>query len=144
MGLFYPESLGRGWNFSLTHIISSITFETLVSDLPGHRRRPRPGRGRPHKGPPALPSSNYPSFPPPSSETRSFFICQEAVCLQVELQSCAEKRDCFAKHQPGVAGCSRAETFSQLSSISFAQPCTLRTPFPSFLFVHRRHFYENS
>ena len=23
-----------------------------------------------------------------------------------------------------VAGCSRAETFSQLSSISFAQPCT--------------------
>ena len=85
MGLFYPESLGQGWNVSLTHIISSITFETLVSDLPGHRRRPRPGRGRPHKGPAALPSSNYPSFPPPSSETRSFFICQEAVCLQVEL-----------------------------------------------------------
>ena len=25
---------------------------------------------------------------------------------------------------PAVAGCSRAETFSQLSSISFAQPCT--------------------
>ena len=26
---------------------------------------------------------------------------------------------------PAVAGCSRAETFSQLSSISFAQPCTM-------------------
>ena len=26
---------------------------------------------------------------------------------------------------PAVAGCSRAETFSQLSSISFAQPCTV-------------------
>ena len=26
---------------------------------------------------------------------------------------------------PAVAGCSRAETFSQLSSISFAQPCIL-------------------
>ena len=26
---------------------------------------------------------------------------------------------------PAVAGCSRAETFSQLSPISFAQPCTL-------------------
>ena len=25
---------------------------------------------------------------------------------------------------PAVAGCSRAETFSQLSSLSFAQPCT--------------------
>ena len=25
---------------------------------------------------------------------------------------------------PAVAGCSRAETFSQLSSISFAQPCS--------------------
>ena len=25
---------------------------------------------------------------------------------------------------PAVAGCSRAETFSQLSAISFAQPCT--------------------
>ena len=25
---------------------------------------------------------------------------------------------------PAVAGCSRVETFSQLSSISFAQPCT--------------------
>ena len=25
---------------------------------------------------------------------------------------------------PAVAGCSGAETFSQLSSISFAQPCT--------------------
>ena len=38
----------------------------------------------------------------------------------------AEKRDCFAKHQPGVAAmavCSRAETFSQLSAIAFAQPC---------------------
>ena len=23
----------------------------------------------------------------------------------LELQACAEKRDCFAKHQPGVAGC---------------------------------------
>ena len=30
--------------------------------------------------------------------------------------------------QPAVAGCSRAETFSQLSAISFAQPC--RFPFP--------------
>ena len=30
---------------------------------------------------------------------------------------------------PAVAGCSRAEAFSQLSSISFAQPCTLRDPF---------------
>ena len=33
---------------------------------------------------------------------------------------------------PAVAGCSRAEAFSQLSSISFAQPCTffvfLRSP----------------
>ena len=28
---------------------------------------------------------------------------------------------------PAVAGCSRAETFSQLSSISFAQPCICRT-----------------
>ena len=27
---------------------------------------------------------------------------------------------------PAVAGCSRAETFSQLSTISFAQPCTCR------------------
>ena len=26
---------------------------------------------------------------------------------------------------PAVAGCSRADTFSQVSSISFAQPCTL-------------------
>ena len=25
-----------------------------------------------------------------------------------------------------VAGCSRAETFSQLRAISFAQPCTLK------------------
>ena len=24
-----------------------------------------------------------------------------------QLQRCAEKRDCFAKHQPGVAGCGR-------------------------------------
>ena len=23
----------------------------------------------------------------------------------MHLQTCAEKRDCFAKHQPGVAGC---------------------------------------
>ena len=23
----------------------------------------------------------------------------------VQIQSCAEKRDCFAKHQPGMAGC---------------------------------------
>ena len=58
-----------------------VTFETLVSDLAGHLPRP-------HKGPPTLPSSNYPFSPPPSSETRSFFICQEAVYLQVELQMC--------------------------------------------------------
>ena len=47
-------------------------------------------------------------------------------CPSRHVQSCAEKRDCFAKHQPAwpaVAGCSRAETFSQLSSISVAQPC---------------------
>ena len=29
---------------------------------------------------------------------------------------------------PAVAGCSRAETLSQLSTISFAQPCTLYPP----------------
>ena len=29
---------------------------------------------------------------------------------------------------PAVAGCSRAETLSQLSSISFAQPCILTIP----------------
>ena len=23
----------------------------------------------------------------------------------LDIQSCAEKKDCFAKHQPGVAGC---------------------------------------
>ena len=35
---------------------------------------------------------------------------------------------------PAVAGCSQAETFSQLSSISFAQPCTERggSSFASF------------
>ena len=35
---------------------------------------------------------------------------------------------------PAVAGCSRAETFSQLSSISFAQPCNFVEHDGDFLF----------
>ena len=49
--------------------------------------------------------------------------------LKQHIQSCAEKRDCFVKHQPGVAGCGWLQpgrnflsTYS--SSIYFAQPCT--------------------
>ena len=42
--------------------------------------------------------------------------------------TCAEKWDCFAKHQPGVAACGRLQpgrNFTQLSAIYFAQPCTI-------------------
>ena len=44
------------------------------------------------------------------------------------VQTCAEKRTVLLSTSlawPAVAGCSWAETFSPLSSISFAQPCTL-------------------
>ena len=43
------------------------------------------------------------------------------------IQSCAEKGTVLLSTSlawPAVAGCSRAETFSQLNAISFAQPCT--------------------
>ena len=46
--------------------------------------------------------------------------------LVIIVQTCAEKRTVLLSTSlawPAVAGCSRAETFSQLSSISFAQPC---------------------
>ena len=47
------------------------------------------------------------------------------------LQSCAEKSDCFVKHQPGVAGCGWLHAVGQKLSlnlapfemISFARPC---------------------
>ena len=35
---------------------------------------------------------------------------------------------------PAVAGCSRAETFSQISAISFAQPCNFVEHDGDFLF----------
>ena len=40
------------------------------------------------------------------------------------VQTCAEKRDCFAEHQPAVrvAGCIPVETFSQLSAIFLLNP----------------------
>ena len=43
------------------------------------------------------------------------------------VQTCAEKRAVLLRTSlawPAVAGYSRAETFSQLSAISFARPCT--------------------
>ena len=36
---------------------------------------------------------------------KGYTISQISTCSCFNLQSCAEKRDCFAKHQPGVAGC---------------------------------------
>ena len=42
------------------------------------------------------------------------------------IQACAEKGTVSLSTRlawPDVAGCSQAETYSQLSSISFAQPC---------------------
>ena len=45
------------------------------------------------------------------------------------VQTCAEKGTVLLRTSlawPAVAGCSRAETFFQLSAISFAQPCIIR------------------
>ena len=42
------------------------------------------------------------------------------------VQFCANKSDCFVKHQPGMAGCGWLElgrTFSQPGTYFFAQPC---------------------
>ena len=44
------------------------------------------------------------------------------------IQTCAEKGTVLQSTSlawPALAGCSRVETFSQLSAISFAQPCIL-------------------
>ena len=46
---------------------------------------------------------------------------------------------------PAVAGCSWAETFSQLSSISFAQPCRVKLCYvpvwrPAFVLIPRTDF----
>ena len=51
--------------------------------------------------------------------------------LPIWLQACAEKGSVLLSTSLAwlaVAGCSRAETSSQLSSISFAQPCILHFP----------------
>ena len=52
--------------------------------------------------------------------------------LAENVQACAEKRTISLSTSlvlPAVAGCSRAETFSQLSSISFPQPYTKQKTF---------------
>ena len=41
--------------------------------------------------------SKHPSY----QNNQQNWICQR----DLQLQSCAEKRDCFVKHQPGMAGC---------------------------------------
>ena len=53
-----------------------------------------------------LPSKSYLSCTFTSKRLRDCLL-QSATFTQNfrDIQSCAEKRDCFAKHEPGVAGC---------------------------------------
>ena len=54
--------------------------------------------------------------------------CQSQLVLGYSLYRLVQKKDTVLLSTslawPAVAGCSRAETFSQLSAFSFAQPCT--------------------
>ena len=52
---------------------------------------------------------------------------KNVVRLRTSIQCCAEKKDCFANHQPSVAGCGWLQpgrNFLSISAISFAQPCS--------------------
>ena len=66
---------------------------------------------------------------------RSCWRRPDHYCIYVE--AFAEKRTVLLSTSlawPAVAGCSRAETFSQLSSISFAQPCNVADNTADYIF----------